>query len=108
MLEHQNELELLNLLACEPDTEKAFIPTAVVEELCKRAIEKWCTNDPKQLRNFNEITKQCVIVILPKVANHDVATHNFTQLMKVGQETNKKKNTKKKKVNSELSVFDQD
>jgi ribulose-5-phosphate 4-epimerase/fuculose-1-phosphate aldolase len=99
---------LLNLIACEPDTEKAFIPVEVVEELCKRAIQKWCTDDPKQQRIFDDVTKQCAVLILPKPASRAVAMRNFTRLMHVGQVTDKKKYTKKKQTNNLLTLFDQE
>ncbi len=57
-IDFQNsELDILNRIACTPDTEKAFIPTSVVEKLCDYALEAWCSSEPEQARKIEETRK---------------------------------------------------
>lgn len=107
-VEHQSELTILNRIACEPDTEKAFIPVWIVEELCNKALEAWCNEDSKQLRNIEETKKWCAMILLPKPVNHEDAMRDFARLIEKGR-SNKmyKKHADKKPQKNILTLFDE-
>ena len=106
-VEHQTELTLLNRIACEPATEKAFIPVWVVEELCSQALTAWCADDPKQLRPIDDTTKWCAMILLPKPVSEEAAMHTFALLVnKEHLEKKTKKRTQSKPTNGVLTLFE--
>lgn len=105
-LQH-NELNILNRIACTPDTEKAFIPISIVEKLCDHALESWCNDEPEQARNIEETSKWCAMLLLPKPVSHEEAMRNFARLIETNQSDKKtKKRPEKKSQKGLLNLFD--
>ncbi len=107
-IDHPSDLGILNRIACEPDTEKAFIPVWIIEKLCDRALTAWCVEDPSQPRSIEETRKWCAMVLLPKPISHEIAMRNFARLID-SEQPNKKpqKHTEKKRQNGMLTIFDE-
>ncbi len=104
VLDHRDEQALLDLIACKPDTQKAFITIKLVEILCDMAIKAWCADDPKH-RRIDDVTKWCAMLLLPQVSQEE-ATRNFAQLVDLEQHPKKKSYGNKKKRNDILTLVD--
>jgi superfamily II DNA or RNA helicase len=104
---HCSELDILNRIACTSDTEKAFIPTSVVEKLCDYALEAWCDSEPEQARNVEETRKWCAMILLPKTTSHEEAMNNFARLIDANRPDKRiRKRPEKKSQKGIISLFD--
>lgn len=111
IIESKNELDILNLIVCEPTTEKAFINTEIVEELGQRAISTWCGDNAKQSHKISEseIEKWCVMVMIPEGIDDATAIRDFAKAKTTKEKSKRRRQTSdKKKVISLTEVLDKE
>ena len=97
VLDYRKELDVLNLIASEPDTAKAFIDTEALEELSRQAIEAWRNDDATRSRDSNEVEKWCVMVMIPEGIDDATIIQDFIKTKVTRRGKNKRVGSKKQR-----------
>ena len=72
LFEHENDsLEVLDLIRCEQNTERALINPGEVENATKHAVRLWCEKEGVKIDKVAEI---CAIYLLPKPKKRSIRT----------------------------------
>ncbi len=84
-LESSGERQLLHLIACAPDTPKAFVPVPDVRDWCEKAIKAWCATTPA--RTMADVEKWCALALVPTPAKPAMVAQRFAKAIQTKKPT---------------------